>query len=287
LIFIGGAFYLTLTIFAPWSFAVLGIFIFLFWKFQFRIFPVSGVIEKGYDKYFYGGKTLKDLNDKPVLAIGSSNLQTGRPFTFSKIKMSDSTYTSPENYNPIIRFNHENFPIARAVMASSCVPFAFTPVTISKEFYEIEDDSKRIYPVLVDGGVYDNQGIQKLTQPRSTYECEIIITSDAGGGFRAEKKYPNAFTLLIRTVDLFMYRIKAVQMVQHIYSNVGGAEKPIAYFSLGWKLKNLVPGFVSNMKKGQVLQSVIDAHKFKQEWIDHPGKYVPEITYHLEKNIGY
>ena len=81
-------------------------------------------------------------------------------------------------------------------MPSGCVPFAFTPVSIDIEFYEVQQDYHRIKPVLVDGGVYDNQGIQKLTHPGSSYECNVIISLDAGGNFIANKKYPNAIALL-------------------------------------------------------------------------------------------
>lgn len=267
------------------AFPMLILFFILLFKYQFLIFPVSSVIEEVYNKFFYQGKTFKDLKKKPLLAIGSSNLHTGRPFTFSQVKMSDSAYTN--EFKPPIKFKHEHFPVARAVMASSCVPFAFTPVVIDGEFFLNREDAKRAKPVLVDGGVYDNQGIQKLTQPGSSYECNTIITSDAGGQFRDIKPYKNTLALLLRTVDLFMYRIKAVQMVQNIYENVGRAQKPIAYFSLGWRIDKAIPGFVENMCKGQVLKEVIDAHKFEKEWIEDPARYKAAIAQYLEMRINY
>jgi NTE family protein len=46
--------------------------------------------------------------------------------------MQDSTY---QYGNPKITFEAAEFPIARAVMASSCVPFAFSPVPIEKKFF--------------------------------------------------------------------------------------------------------------------------------------------------------
>jgi len=286
-ILIGGAVYLSFTNWSGFTFPVLILFFYLFLSHQFKIFPVSKVIERAYDDFFYKGKTLKDLKIIPLLAIGSSNLHSGRHFTFSKISMSDSSYGSQGEYNPPIKFNQHDFPVSRAVMASSCVPFAFTPVRINKEFFLNEKDYYKINPVLVDGGVYDNQGIHKLTQEASRYECDIIITSDAGGKFIADKKYPNALALLIRTVDLFMYRIKGIQMIQHVYRNVQMAAKPIAYFSLGWRIQNAIPGFVRNMCEGQVLQEVIDAHGFEKEWIENPKVHVKELTQHLQKRLNY
>lgn len=286
LVFLGGALYFSFTSHSWLVFPLLLTFFFIIFRYQFRIFPVSKVIEKAYNR-FYQNATLKDLKPAPLIAIGSSNLHSGRPFTFSQLKMSDSSYVFRKEYDPPIKFKHEDFPVARAVMASSCVPFAFTPVAIGKQFYEHQNDYNRVKPVLVDGGVYDNQGIQKLTQQGSSYECDVIITSDAGGSFIADKKYPNAIALLVRTVDLFMYRIKAAQMVQNIYHNVQGACKPIAYFSLGWRLDSIIPGFIENMSSGQVLKEVLNAHKILPEWIEDPKKYSIEITKHLYTRLNY
>lgn len=284
IIFLGISFTLLFTHFA-WMFLVFfSLWLLLLLKFQFKIFPASKEVERAYDKFYYCGARLSELQKKPILAIGSSNLQTGRPFTFSGYKMSDSTYSA---YKPPIRFLHENFPVARAVTASSCVPFAFTPVSIHQEFFVDKADYKRIDPKLIDGGVYDNQGIQKLTQKKSFYECEVIITSDAGGKLSFNNHYGNVLTLLIRTVDLFMNRIEAFQMVENIYQNVGGANKQIAYLSLGWDLNRCIPGFVDNMIKGLVLPLVIDAHGLDPSWVAEPRQYRTEIEAKLKENVNY
>lgn len=284
LFFLGASIWLLFTAWAPLSLVVLALMIFLLLKFQFLIFPVSKEIEKAYDKFFYNGKTLSDLNEKPVLIIGSSNLQSGRPFSFSGTRMSDSTYS---NFKPPIYFRHESFPISKAVMASSCVPFAFTPISIAKEYFEKPDYADRINPQLVDGGVYDNQGIQKITQHKSSYECDVIITSDAGGPLSSGISFRNTISLLIRTVDVFMYRIKTMQMVEHVYQNVIEKNKPIAYFSLGWEIKKLIPGFIENMKKGLVLPAVLATHNLKPEWIESPHIFKDEIQKYLENKTDY
>lgn len=287
LVFLGGTIYLLFTCWAPFSPLVFLLMCFLLYKFQYKIFPVSKEIERAYDSFFFNKQTLKDLRDKHIIAIGSSNLQTGRPFTFSKNHMGDSAYGSSSSYKPPIFFKPELFPVSRAVMASSCVPFAFSPVLVATDYFKDAADAKRVHPQLIDGGVYDNQGIQKITQQDSFYCCQNVIVSDAGGNFSANLKYPNAISLLMRTVDLFMYRIKASSMVQHIYNNVHGAGRPIAYFSLGWELIWCIPGFIKNMIEGQVLPSVIQAHGFKEEWIKDPVHHQGEIKTHLETVTGY
>lgn len=267
-----------------WLFPVLfALFVFVLLKFQFHIFPVSKRIEKIYDQFFYNKETLNDLPDSPILVLGSTNLQTARAFTFSKTWMQDSTY---QYMNPRITFKAGAFPLARAVMASSCVPFAFSPVKINKNFFSNPDDADRVHPVLVDGGVYDNQGIHKIMQS-GKYECDTIITSDAGTGSSGESKFSNTISLLMETVNVFMSRIKKVQMVQDVYNNAGGANKQIAYFSLGWDVENCIPGFIRNLESKQITQSVIEAHQLKSEWVEDPGKYEAAITDYLKSRLDY
>jgi NTE family protein len=63
--------------------------------------------------------------------------------------------------------------------------------------------------------------------------------------------------------------------------------RPIAYFSLGWRIQRLIPGFIDNMKKQLILPEVLFAHGLKKEWIDDPEKHRQVIQQHLESGIGY
>jgi hypothetical protein len=57
-----------------------------------------------------------------------------------------------------------------------------TTISVSKSFYnyKIEKDYLRANPLLIDGGLYDNQGVHKLSQKGSSYLCNYVIVSDAG-----------------------------------------------------------------------------------------------------------
>lgn len=286
LAFLAPAGFLLFTRWAPLALPLLVGFFYVVLRFQFRLLPVSREIEKAYDAFFYQGQTLQQLPEKPVLAIGSSNLQTGRPFTFSRDSMADSTY----NYalHPVY-FNGAGFPIARAVTASSCVPFAFTPVTIDPQYFQDPTDTAHAQPQLIDGGVYDNQGLQKLTQANSRYECNTIIVSDAGAGLSplGSHSYPNTVTLLLRTVDLFMNRIKNSQMMTHLFQRASDESKCVAYLSLGWQLKNSIPGFINNLAQGNIPPSVIAARQLRPEWVASPREYRAELTAYLEQQLDY
>lgn len=57
-----------------------------------------------------------------------------------------------------------------------------------------------------------------------------------------------------------MNRIKLFQMTQNLYHNIDRSNREIAYISLGWDLKNCIPGFVKNLKNKKINESVIKAH---------------------------
>lgn len=264
---------------------LLVITIFIIVKYQFKIFPVSLIINNLYSKWFFENKTLKDFNNNPIIAINATNVETGRPFTFSKNKMSDSSYEFPLNGEKSIQFIPDEFPISLAVASSTCVPFAFTPIYIEKKFYKDKEDFTKIRPCLVDGGIYDNQGVHKLTQGNSSYECDIIIVSDAGNMMPRINSFKNVIQLLVRTSDIFMNRIKNYQMIQHVYDNYKFNKKSIAYQSLGWDFDSCIKGFMDNLKRGAVLDVVIDLHKISR--FDIESKNWEIIQRKLERKINY
>jgi len=284
LTFLASLFILPFTFYAWTSAPLLITVILLVLFFQFRIFPASGIIEEAYNRFFYKEATLSQLPTKPILVINATNIQTCRPFAFSLIRMEDSTYRY--NYDPPIEFLHKEFPVARAVMASSCVPFAFTPVGIGRNFYKNPKDADRIDPRLIDGGVFDNQGVHKISY-EGTYACNTLLVSDAGTGLPFSQSYNNVFVLLIRTMNVFMARIKNVQITQNLYRNTLGPNRQIAYLSLNWTIETCLSGFLDNLEKKKITDSVIACHKLEQVWIDNPQRYRNDIEKHLCNLIGY
>lgn len=265
-----------------WVLFVAGLFVII--KCQFRIFPVSVIIEGIYDRIFFKGKKLNELPKEPMISINSTNLETGLPFVFSKTHMIDSTYS--KNMSPAITFNAKDFPISRSVMASSSVPSVFTPVPITKEFFLNQADAERVWPMLVDGGIYDNQGTHKLMAEKSRYSCDIIIVSDAGNKMPFESQYGNAFTLLVRTVDLFMNRIKKVQIQNNIYQSHRNKDKDIAYISLGWDLANCIPGFISNLKDGNISDRIVSRLGIPPQFLN-PTLDAEKVQQFIEQKMNY
>lgn len=234
--------------------------------FQFKVLPFSCLIEKRYNKHFFNGKTLTDLPVHPFVAINSTDVSTGQLFVFQTNNIYGYQY---QDKNESI-FKANDFPIAKAVMASSCVPFIFSPITISAAYYKEKYYNWKKKPLLIDGGLYDNQGAHKLTEEQCPYKCDYVIVSDAGNSELNSNWVINTISLLIKTSEILMRRIRNVQIQNNIYNHNNNGRT--AYVSLMWDLSDrLLKGFINNAKNGNVSDHLLALHNISKEEIDNIG----------------
>lgn len=249
------------------------------------LLPVSKLIAWQYDWLFFRLKKLKDLKPCPVITINATDYPNVAQFTFSRERIYCFYYGEDAFY-------HEQFPISKAVMASSCVPFAFCPVRIPKIFRTSAMKGKKL-PLLLDGGLYDNQGTHVLTDKMSPYACTFIIVSDAGNGEVSDKFYLNPLITLKRTSEVFMQRIKKVQRQQNLYMK-SFPDKRFAYAPLEWDVnEKMLRGFVMNLLHGNVYPEVMAAHGITPSDIedlknaDTVEMARKRIMALLKKNVGW
>ena len=227
------------------------------WFLWYKVLPVSCLIAKQYDWLFFHGKKLKDLKPCPVVTINATDYPTVSQFTFSRERMYNYYYG-------IDAFYHEQFPVSKAVMASSCVPFAFCPIRIPQTFRTSVMKGKKL-PMLLDGGLYDNQGTHVLTDKMSPYKCSYIIVSDAGNGEVSDKWVFNPLITLKRTSEVFMLRIKKIQIQQNLFMKAH-PDKRFAYALLEWDVnERMLKGFVENLKHDNISPEVVVAHQITPE----------------------
>ena len=255
--------------------------------FQYSLLPFSKRNENSYKSIFVGKTKLKDLPKKPspLLVMNSTNMETGRPFIFATDQMGDATYRYEREENKRATFVHEDFPIARAIAASTCVPFAFSPVKIKKAFFKPQEAYAHINPRLVDGGVYDNQGTHRLSFIENRYACDIIVVSDAGNEMPFKNTYRNVLALLVRVSDVFMNRIKNMQMIELLYDGIEQKDREVAYQSLGWNLKSSIPAFINSLLDGDILEHVWKSHGITADEIKNKEEEVIEEK--LKKSVEY
>ena len=136
-------------------------------------------------------------------------------------------------------------------------------------------------PLLVDGGLYDNQGVHEISEQSSEhYFTKYAIVSNAGNTDLNDKKIWNIVKLLIKTSDILMKRIEKLQSRKIMFSS-SNVESRFAYLSLTWDATDrLVRGFVWNIAKGLVPAEVYQEHGIEEEEAESMRKH-----YHASK--GY
>jgi len=266
------------------------ILLFCLW---FYFLPFSFWIEKAYNKLFFKNNKLSDFPEKPLIAINSTDIETGTLFTFSQIKMAGYKYEGKEKK---IVFKHEQFPIAKAVMASSCVPFAFSPVKISAKYCNVpykEGDKK---PLLIDGGLYDNQGAHKLCEKSSNYHTQLNIVSDAGTSEMSSKWAFNTPLLLKKTADIMMKRIQTFQLKNNIFSHHHDNGLRFAYLALLWDACDRpIKSFVNNILEEHIATELFEYQNLNKNDISNlksNNLIVKETAFQnlveqLKQNIGW
>lgn len=120
----------------------------------------------------------------PVLVLNATTVNTGHAWQFTPTWMGESPWSVHEVADTVPRLEWHGYdadagwrmPLARAVSASAGVPGIFKPLRI-EDFYPDLDVE------LVDGGVYDNQGVVALL----AHNCNVLLVSDAVGQLRLER----------------------------------------------------------------------------------------------------
>jgi NTE family protein len=164
----------------------------------------AGRAAAAYRKHLFDGATLQDLPDKPSFVFNSTNLQSGVLMRFSKQYAWD--YRVGEIAVP-------EFELAVVVAASAAFPPTLGPLRLDVppgkhvagtgyddggELPNLEVPPYTTKPVLSDGGVYDNLGLEAAWKAYGT-----VLISD-GGGLMAPDPRPRSFW------PLQLYRVLTV-----------------------------------------------------------------------------
>ena len=148
----------------------------------------------------------------PELVLNATNLNSGHNFQFTATWMGESPHQVEREVDTNSRYRRmyyqgeapeafQQVRLGTAVGASSCVPGLFEPIALDGLY---PDSVIR----LVDGGVYDNQGISGLLEQ----DCNVLIISDASGQLCTDAD-PGGGILkpLLRMNSTLMSRVRGAQ----------------------------------------------------------------------------
>lgn len=251
----------------------------------YNYMPISYLISRKYDSLFFKNKTLRDFPETPLLTLNATNIATNLPFNFSRGYMGEYIYC----VNRKSIFKADSFPISKAVMASSCVPYGFTPIKINEKYllhkYE-ECDKNPEPPLLVDGGIFDNQGAHKLSEKKSRFHADLIIVSDAGNGEIKAAHTNNFLITLYKTSEMMMNRIKNLQFIHNIYEG-HESHSHYAYIPLRWDCSDwLISGFIRNLRENNVHPDVWEYHGISESEVENLiAQPTAELSWSIENKI--
>lgn len=175
----------------------------------------------------------------PVMAINATLLNTGESwlFTASYLGLSGDESEDPLRPYSRLRFDDTSLPpkvrakldtinLADAVAASACVPVLLSPFAIHDLYRE---EGKEVVVELVDGGVYDNQGLKTLFREK----CTHIICSDASGQPQSDRTpESSASSVGARSNEILMKRVREETLEELRSRKKHGLLKSAACFHL-------------------------------------------------------
>lgn len=150
-------------------------------------------------------------NKVPTLVLNATTLNSGHNWQFTATWMGeppsaidseiDGNYRLRRMYYDEAPDDFKHIRLGQAVAASSCVPGLFEPIVL-----------KGLYPDkivrLVDGGVYDNQGIASLLEQ----DCTVMIVSDASGQMSAvDEPSAGMIGVPLRSFSVSMARVRQAE----------------------------------------------------------------------------
>lgn len=194
----------------------------------------SNILIRKYRKHLFGDKTLQDMpapGAGPRFTIYATSLQTGASVRFTREYLGE--YHLGKIFDP-------NIYIAFAVAASSAFPPPLCPVELKLDAHawkasEISDQHGDEYLKgtmwLADGGIYDNLGLERLTQ-----RCDRVLVSDAGAPFSVMRKFRlGRFSQLARTkraLDIMGDQVRALR-ARHLVREFIDGRREGAYWGIG------------------------------------------------------
>jgi NTE family protein len=129
------------------------------------------LLARRFDEWFFAGLELERLDPEVRWIINAANLTNGVRFGFERDVVGD--YSSG-----LVATTDTGLKLSTAVAASAAVPGAFAPLTLD----DISFPCAQHPPVLMDGGTYDNTGLEALDGER--YRDVFLVCLNAGGLLR-------------------------------------------------------------------------------------------------------
>lgn len=151
------------------------------------------ILARCMDRRFFHGRTLASLDPECRFVINAANIVTGVRFAFERDVLGD--------YVTGLAPSGERLPVAFAAAASAAVPGAFAPLPVPGVSFPCSDSGT---PLLLDGGTYDNTGLQAFDGDQ--YADLFLVAMNAGGVFKTGRWGGVPFVKNLMRANSLLYR---------------------------------------------------------------------------------
>lgn len=190
--------------------------------------PFAGRIDKlarSYDKHLFDGKTLSALAGGPRIYLNATNLATGNLFFF--VAGGGKPEEMGEHELGVV--DAADFPISKAVAASSAFPPVFPPLCIEPDVYPPAEAVD--YVTLTDGGVYDNMGVSPTLRSRNA--LDYVIVSDGGKPFAIDDRPTQSGSIVLKEgIGIMMEQIRGLEFDRIEHRHKAGVGPRPLWFSI-------------------------------------------------------
>jgi len=131
----------------------------------------TDLLARRFDDWFFHGLQLEKLDPQVRWIINAANLVSGSRFSFERDVVGDYTVGLVPTTGTGIR-------LSTAAAASAAVPGAFAPLRLRN----IKFPCGTVAPALLDGGAYDNSGLEAIDSDR--YRETFVVSLNSGGLLR-------------------------------------------------------------------------------------------------------
>jgi predicted acylesterase/phospholipase RssA len=178
----------------------------------------------------------------PILVLNATTLNTGHNWQFTATWMGeppadinsevDANYRLRRMYYTDAPPPHDRMRLGYAVAASACVPGIFEPLTLVDLYERLPPGGdQKVRPVvrLVDGGVYDNQGVAALLEQG----CSVLLVSDASGQMDARDFPSNSLLgVPLRANSILQARVRVSEFAELASRRRGGLLRGLMFVHL-------------------------------------------------------
>lgn len=229
------------------------------------------LLARALDGRFFAGTRLEDLDPGCRFIINSANLVTGVRFAFERDVLGDYVTGLTPTAGTGVR-------LATAVAASAAVPGPFSPLALRGICFPCRAE----VPELVDGGTYDNTGLEALDGQQ--YSDLFFIVINAGGVFRTGpvRGLPLARTLV--RANSLLYRQSTGLRTRWMVDRFRAGEALSSGASPAFARTGVLYGLATTFS-GAAVEAWRAQHPEVRDWDGKDLAFVPTVFDQLDERL--